>query len=303
MVRCQSMSAWRRGRLTLAARFSAPVSAVRVRWASLRSSSSTTLRTTERADSLALAGITRLSESSVPTRCTSGSTASSISGSSSNRVRSSRSIASFCITWTTVEGKNLRMSPSQRATRGAEAPRPAPRRASPPSSLSYSAASAASTRASSPASPTPVPSSPPSPPPSASRQRRSRSSLTTGHLQAEDPRHRVDGRRGTGLVDLVGVGLGLGTPARAEVADLLADGAALRGGEGGGEPAGVEQQPGQPAVDQAVQVLAVADGGERRLPAAAQLGVGQQADGGVERLDVAEQLARRVVVQPGDRRR
>ena len=35
-------------------------------------------------------------------------------------------MASFCMTWTTVDGKYVRMSPSQRATRGADAPSPAP---------------------------------------------------------------------------------------------------------------------------------------------------------------------------------
>ena len=133
------MSAGRRGLFVRLARFSAPVTAERVRWLSRRSRSLVTVRTTARADSLACSGSTRLSDSSVPTRCTSGSTASSISGSSSSRVRPSRSMASFCMTWTTLTGKNVRMSPSQRATRGADAPNPACLRrvpCSPPPALS-----------------------------------------------------------------------------------------------------------------------------------------------------------------------
>ena len=58
------------------------------------------------------------------TRCTSGSTASSISGSRSICWRPSRSRASFCMTRTTGEGKYVRMSPSQRVTFGADAPEP-----------------------------------------------------------------------------------------------------------------------------------------------------------------------------------
>jgi hypothetical protein len=109
------------------ARSSAPMTAARVFCSSRRSSASTTLRTTSRAVSRVLAGMTRLSESSVPTRLTSGSTASSSSGSSRRRWRSSRSIASFCMTLTTEDGKYSRMSPSQRATLGADGSSPAPR--------------------------------------------------------------------------------------------------------------------------------------------------------------------------------
>lgn len=63
----------------------------------------------------------------MPTRCTSASTASSISGSRSSVDSPSRSMASRCMTWTTVDGKYVRMSPSQRATDGADAPSPAER--------------------------------------------------------------------------------------------------------------------------------------------------------------------------------
>lgn len=63
----------------------------------------------------------------MPTRCTSGSTAASISGSSSRAASPSRSIASRCMICTTDEGKYVRMSPSQRATDGADAPSPAAR--------------------------------------------------------------------------------------------------------------------------------------------------------------------------------
>ena len=184
MVRSQSMSAGRRGLLVRLARFSAPVTAERARWASRRSRSLVTVRTTARADSRACSGSTWLSDSRVPTRCTSGWTALSISGSSSSRVRPSRSIASFCMTWTTLTGKNVRISPSQRATCGADAPSPAcrfpggsgPLPASEPES--YKAPSAASIRASSPVRETPVPTpeAPESAAPSASRQRRIRSS-------------------------------------------------------------------------------------------------------------------------------
>ena len=74
-------------------------------FASLRSSSSTTLRTTCRAVSLVFSGITLLSESRVATRCTSGSTFSSNSGSSSICVRFRRSSASCCITRTDAGGE------------------------------------------------------------------------------------------------------------------------------------------------------------------------------------------------------
>ncbi len=100
-----------------------------MRVASRFSSCSTTLRTTARAVSFVVSGIALFRESRVPTRWTSGSTASSISGSSSRADSPSRSIASRCITWTTELGKYVRMSPSQRATFGAEPPSPAERAA------------------------------------------------------------------------------------------------------------------------------------------------------------------------------
>lgn len=103
------------------------MSVARVRVASRFSRSSTTLRTTARAVSFVVSGIALLSDSSVPTRCTSASTASSISGSRSRVDSPSRSMASRCMTWTTDEGKYVRMSPSHRATDGAEAPSPAER--------------------------------------------------------------------------------------------------------------------------------------------------------------------------------
>ncbi len=103
------------------------MSAARVRVASRFSNSSTTLRTTARAVSLVVSGIALVRESRVPTRWTSASTASSSSGSSSSVARPSRSIASRCITRTTEAGKYVRMSPSQRATDGADAPSPAER--------------------------------------------------------------------------------------------------------------------------------------------------------------------------------
>ena len=114
-----------RGLRARAARLSAPETAARVRFAILRSISATTRATTARAVALVVSGMRWFRLSSVPTRCTSGSTASSISGSSSSCRRLSRSIASRCITCTTVDGKYVRMSPSQRATFGAEAPSPA----------------------------------------------------------------------------------------------------------------------------------------------------------------------------------
>jgi hypothetical protein len=56
MVRFQSTSAGCRGRFVRLARFSAPVTAERVRWASHRSRSLATVRTTARADSRACSG-------------------------------------------------------------------------------------------------------------------------------------------------------------------------------------------------------------------------------------------------------
>ena len=112
----------------LAERLSAPVTAAFVFCAIRSSTSRTTLPTTIRAVALLASGMTWLRLSSVPTRCTSGSTASSSSGSSSNCAKPSRSIASFCITCTTVLGKYVRISPSHLATDGADAPNPAERR-------------------------------------------------------------------------------------------------------------------------------------------------------------------------------
>lgn len=105
-------------------------------------SASTTLRTTSRAVSLVFSGMMPRSDMSVDTRFTSGCTLSSISGWSSILCRLRRSKASFCMTCTTEDGKKRRMSPSQRATRGDEAPLP-PRRLC-LLSASYSAASASS---------------------------------------------------------------------------------------------------------------------------------------------------------------
>ena len=126
MVRFQSISLWR-GRRLRWLRSSAPVTAERMGSSSFFSSSSTTLRTTMRAVSLVLAGITPDKAIRLATRCTSAWALSSISGCSSISRTSRRSSASRCITCTTCVGKYLRMSPSQRATLGAEPPRP-PRR-------------------------------------------------------------------------------------------------------------------------------------------------------------------------------
>ena len=62
MVRSQSMSAGRLGLLVRLARFSAPATAERVRWASRRSRSLVTVRTTARA----VAAILGLRAASVP---------------------------------------------------------------------------------------------------------------------------------------------------------------------------------------------------------------------------------------------
>ena len=141
IVRFQSISAWR-GRRLRTARFSAPLTAVRMGSSSCFMSASTTLRTTRRAVSLVFSGMMPRSDMSVDTRFTSGCTLSSISGWSSILCRLRRSKASFCMTCTTEDGKKRRMSPSQRATRGDEAPLP-PRRLC-LLSASYSAASASS---------------------------------------------------------------------------------------------------------------------------------------------------------------
>ena len=97
----------------------------------VRSSSASTSATTTRAVARVSSGSRWLSSTSNVTRWMSGSTVCSSSGSSSNWRRSRRSIASRCITCTTSRGKYRRMSPSQRATRGALRPRPpaAPRAA------------------------------------------------------------------------------------------------------------------------------------------------------------------------------
>ena len=123
MVRGQSMSVWR-GRLVRLPRLSAPRIASAVFCSSFAMSSSTTLRITSRAVSLVFSGMVppRLIRSA--TRCTSASMAARNSGSCSMRLMPSRSKASFWITWTTGVGKNSRTSPSQRATRGADAPSP-----------------------------------------------------------------------------------------------------------------------------------------------------------------------------------
>ena len=95
----------------------------------LAPSSATTWRTTNRAVSRTLAGMTPRSASRVATRCTSGSTAASISGSSSMRCTPWRSRASFCNTRTTELGKVAAMSPQPAAILGADPIRPrAPRR-------------------------------------------------------------------------------------------------------------------------------------------------------------------------------
>ena len=118
------------------------LTAVRMGSSSCFMSASTTLRTTSRAVSLVFSGMMPRSDMSVDTRFTSGCTLSSISGWSSILCRLRRSKASFCMTCTTEDGKKRRMSPSQRATRGDEAPLP-PRRLC-LLSASYSAASASS---------------------------------------------------------------------------------------------------------------------------------------------------------------
>lgn len=104
MVAFQSMSR-SRGRWVRLARLSAPVTAARVRLAIRRSISATTVPTTSRAVALVVSGITALRPTRVATRCTSGCTESSSSGSSSIDTRFSRSIASRCMTCTTLVGK------------------------------------------------------------------------------------------------------------------------------------------------------------------------------------------------------
>jgi hypothetical protein len=69
------------------------------------STSSTTLRTTARAVDLDVSGMAEPRETSVEARWTSGSMDSISSGSSSSERTPSRSMASRCMTWTTVEGK------------------------------------------------------------------------------------------------------------------------------------------------------------------------------------------------------
>ncbi len=161
------MSAGRRGLLVRPARFSAPVIAERVRWVSRRSRSLVTVRTTARADSRACSGITRLSDSRVPTRCTSGSTASSISGSSSSRVRPEPldRVLLHDLHHADREERADVAEPAGHARgrarpglTGAGARAPSARRSR---SASYRAPSAASIRASSPSSDTPVPSARP----------------------------------------------------------------------------------------------------------------------------------------------
>ena len=132
MVPGQSMSPGR-GRRVRALRSSAPRTAWRVRCSSRASSSRTRSPTTRRAVSRLFAGTTSFSASSVVTSSRSGSTVSSSSGSSRSWRRPARSMASRCTTRTTLVGKRRRTSPSQRATRGAEAPSPPAR---PPSSSS-----------------------------------------------------------------------------------------------------------------------------------------------------------------------
>src|SRR5437868_5221807 len=272
MVRFQSMSATRFGRAVRAERSSAPETAALIRCSRRPSSSATTDLTTARADSLAWAGITLFRLSRVATRWTSGSTAASSSGSSSSLVRSRRSRASRCMTWTTLTGKYVLMSPSQRATLGADAPRPAP----PSGGSPYTALSAASIRASPPPSASPVPSASP---PSASRHLRRRSLIGS----PQDPQHRLYGGRGPRLVHL---------PARlAALAARRADLGADRPAFGRGEPAeGTAQQrqhldellllqPREPGVDQRQQLRVV----HQQQAAARQegLGPGRRPDRGV----------------------
>ncbi|MDF9866225.1 hypothetical protein M2437_005207 [Methylorubrum pseudosasae] len=87
------------------ARSIAPVTAWRRGSSNRFISASTTLRTTSRAVSLVRPPSRPRMEIRVETRETSGWTASSISGSVSIRLRSSRSKASRCITCTTEAGK------------------------------------------------------------------------------------------------------------------------------------------------------------------------------------------------------
>ncbi len=130
MVRAQSMSAGR-GRLVRRCLLSAPRSVSTVALASRSISSLTTLATTRRAVSRVFSGIADLSATRSATRWTSASSVARNSGSSSICLSPSRSKASFWMTCTTGAGKNSRMSPSQRATLGADEPSP-PRRAVPP---------------------------------------------------------------------------------------------------------------------------------------------------------------------------
>jgi hypothetical protein len=104
MVAFQSTSR-SRGRRVRFDRLTAPRTAARVELAIRRSISATTLPTTIRAVRLVVSGITLFRLTSVAARCTSGCTESSSSGSSSMLVRFSRSMASRCITWTTLVGK------------------------------------------------------------------------------------------------------------------------------------------------------------------------------------------------------
>src|SRR5205823_12082319 len=198
----------------------------------------------------------------------SGSTASSISGSSSIRDRFSRSIASACMTCTTVDGKYFRMSPSHRATRGAEAlsppPRPVPAPSEPARSESYRAASAASIAV--------------SPPPSRCRcprrPARHRAPAATGAPAPrvrpscappqQCPDRRLD-QIGPLLVDVGRRGNGPAVVAPAEPDRALADLAALRGrvlAESAPQQRQrlderVRRDPGQPPVHQPQQPLVV----------------------------------------------
>ena len=117
------------GRRCAAARSSAPVTAARVRWASRRSRSSTTLRD-DRAGGLpwSARASRRFRRQQGADQVDVGLDRLQHLRLQQQPVRSSRSIASRCMTCTTVDGKYVRMSPSQRATRGADAPSP-PRRA------------------------------------------------------------------------------------------------------------------------------------------------------------------------------
>ncbi len=104
MVRRQSTSR-SLGLRVRADRSSAPATACTVFARSRSSSWSVTVRTTVRAVSRERSGMARPSPTSVLTRCTSGVTDCIISGSSSSCRRPSRSMASACITWTTLVGK------------------------------------------------------------------------------------------------------------------------------------------------------------------------------------------------------